>query len=149
MDKSRTMSGEFHYSSPGSLGEGTNVPVGWLVLPWRHVPDKAERRRMYGKWYRITCGRQRIYRAIRFAANLKNDHVVLDWMGWIELQDKPAEAESDGVLKLDIHPASRWEHLQAIWQHPDPTHRLAGLMAILSLGLGVLSVALALIPWAH
>ena len=149
MDKSRTITGSFHYSSPDSLGEGTSVPVGWFVIRWQHVQDKAKRRRMYGKWYRISCNGRHVYRAIRFAANLEKKHIILDWMGWIELQREDEPAESDGVLDLEIRPASRWGHLRAVWQHPDPTHRLAGRMALLSLGLGVLSVAIALLPWMH
>ena len=141
------MKGVFDRVSPAQFAEKVGIPPAWLVVSWRWMPGKSERRRQHGKWYKIRSPDAAIYRVLRFSSNLGGGpkqgtgDIVLDWPGWIELSDF---AEDTSLrLELELTPVSWWEYPRCAISHPDPTHRLAGELAVLSVALGLLSVLLA------
>jgi hypothetical protein len=85
---------------------------------------------------------------VRFSTQLEGSpaagtgQVVVDWGGWLDLFGRADDV--DQPLKLKVSPASWLAFPRFALAHPDPTIKLAGLLALLSLGLGILSVALTL-----
>ena len=99
------MKGSFKRMSPAKFAESIGIPLGWMVISHRWMPDKSERRRAHGKWYRIKSQGGVSYRVLRFSANLtgappdNTGDIVLDWPAWLELNNY-AEDLSD-ILNFD------------------------------------------------
>ena len=144
------MKGEFSRVSPSSFAEKLGIPVGWVVVSWGWMPEKAARRRAHGRVFKISSGKQTVYRILRFSGNLKRDkasssgEIVIDWPGWLELHDFSENV--DPPLTLEIKDVPKWQLWRLALSHPDPTYRLAGILGLVSIGLGILSVGLALLP---
>jgi hypothetical protein len=124
-----------------------SIALGWFALSHRWLEDKQQRRKLHGTWFRITCEGRRCYRAFKMVASLKGSagadagDICVDWSAWLSLDgynEKPRDE-----LYLEIEPAS-WVDIPAIaLSHPDPAHRVAAKFAILSVGLGILSLVVA------
>jgi hypothetical protein len=115
------------------------------------VEQKIDRRAVHGKWFRLENEhRQAVFRALRFSPNLQGTRekregdIVIDWPAWIHLSGQGDEDAE--VLSLRIRPATLMERLVlAGIRHPDPTMRLSFGLALLSLGLGLVSLLIAII----
>lgn len=144
-----SIEGMFERKSPASFAQKVGIPPGWFVVSHRFFPDAKKRRSLHGSWFKIASDKGTIYRIIRFSPNLPGginkevSAVVVDWMGWIDLWGR--EENVDQEIELRFSKVSWWMYPYMAFSHPDPTHRLAGELAILSVGLGLLSIVLALI----
>jgi len=137
--------GLFERVDPGKFAEKVGIPLGWMVISHHHIPDKQERRKVHGRWYRVTSQGISVFRVLRFAPNLHFDwdgtsDLVIDWVGWLDLHGRASDV--DGPLELEIEQVSPLLLPMMIVMHPDPTSRLAGWIALVSLALGVLSILL-------
>ena len=131
-------------STIGSVQE-IGLPHGWFAISHLLVPKMTERRRLHGKWCKLTTNKGTIYRVLRFSPHLKSTSedaadIVLDWVGWINLNGQDEKINTP--LQITIE-ESRWFEIpkQALG-HPEPSYRLASLIALISLCLGLLSIAL-------
>lgn len=144
------MKGTFSRVSPASFAEKVGIPAGWIVISHRWVSEKAERRRTSGRWFKITSANGSVFRILRFSPNLKgvpgwdSAEIVLDWPAWLELTGF-AEDVSEPI-ELSFRRASWWQFAQLAESHPDPTYRMAGRLAVISVVLGVVSLVLSVIP---
>lgn len=146
----RTMkTAAFTRKSSAELIEKSGLPLGWVAVSWRWIPDKQHRRHAHGKWYRLKSDHGVTYRVLRFSGNLsgsqKTDQwdLVIDWPAWLELS---SHAEDVPVsLEIELTRTSIWRSPQLAFSHPDPTIRLATGLGVLSFGLGILSLALAVV----
>lgn len=142
------MKGIFNRTSPASFAEKIGIPMGWFVISHNWMSDKKSRRLNHGKWFKIESKYGHIYRILRFSAKLPGTprtgkgEVVLDWPGWIELYDYAEDV--DGDLELSITKVTWWQYPKMALSHPDPSHKLAGELGLLSAALGALSLAIAL-----
>lgn len=68
---------------------------------------------------------------------------MLDWPGWLELNGFAENV--DDSLELKIEPASWWVYPKCALAHPDPTHRLAAELALVSVALGAISLVLGVV----
>jgi hypothetical protein len=75
--------------------------------------------------------------------SLGTGQVVVDWGGWLDLFGRANDVNQP--LKLTVCSAPWWAFPRFVFAHPDPTIRLAGLLALLSVALGFLSVLLTLL----
>ncbi len=141
--------GSFYRLSPSIFADKIGIPPAWFVISYRWMSSKKKRRISHGQWYRITSEFETIYRILRFSPNIKGGskqgegQIVLDWPGWIDLFGRAEDV--DGTIELRIAPARWWEYPKLALAHPDPTHRLAGELGLLSVALGILSIVLAII----
>lgn len=132
----------FKRVSPASFAEKVGLPLGWIVVRHTHVETKLKRRKTHGHWVAITSDKGTIFRILRYSVNLAADQVVMDWVGWIDLQGR-TEDETE-TLGLAVRTA-RWYELPIIpFRHVDPGYRMSAWLGAISLGLGALSVVLSL-----
>ena len=145
------MNGSFTRLSPSSFSENSGVPVGWFVVSWRWIPDQSQRRMLHGRLFKISQGKRTVYRILRFSARLTGGQsqeageIVVDWPAWLELNDFSEKLSDDLILKIEQAP--RWELWRLAFSHPEPAYRLAGILGIVSVALGVLSLILALLAF--
>ena len=141
------MNGRFSRKSPAEFAEKLGIPVGWIVISHRYMPDRVSRRHAHGRWYKVSSEHGNIFRILRFSANLPGTadspgEMVVDWPGWLDLHGR-AEVVTQ-PLDLKISKVSWWAYPKMALAHPDPTVRLAGELGLLSVALGLLSIVLAL-----
>lgn len=87
-----------------------------------------------------------IFRLVRFSPNLEGSlsagsgKVVMDWTAWLRLSGFADETDAALSLKFSRSP---WWHFPA-WMitHPEPTVALSGVISLISLALGVISLFL-------
>jgi hypothetical protein len=137
----------FQRVSPASFAERNGIPLGWFVISHRWVEPKLERRRYHGKWFKLSSELGSVYRVLRFSARLagapgKLGDIVIDYPAWLDLHGRAENVE--GPLELRFEPARWWQVYSLATSHPDPSFRLAGWLATLSVALGIVSVALAI-----
>jgi hypothetical protein len=135
----------FQRVSPASFADKVGIPLGWFVISHRWMESKQARRRQHGKWFKLATEAGTVYRVLRFSANLagapgKTGEIVIDYPAWLDLHGRTENVE--GPIDIVITPARWWESPRLAVAHPDPSIRLAGWFAILSVALGVVSVAL-------
>lgn len=131
--------------SPADFAQKIGMPIGWFVLPHRLVPDMAERRRLHGRWCKLSTDKGTAYRVLRFSPRLRSKgdgapEVVLDWAAWIDLNGR--DENVGGPAEIAIQEARWWAYPKLATTHPEPSYRLASWIALVSLGLGLLSVGL-------
>ncbi|HVZ17141.1 MAG TPA: hypothetical protein VG897_08490 [Terriglobales bacterium] len=142
-----TIVSSFTRVSPAAFAEKVGIPLGWFVISHRHMPVKSRRRVAHGRWYRISCEGYSIFRILRFSPNLKfsqadENELVVDWVGWLDLHGRADDV--DGPLTLKIEPLPLILTPLMTVKHPDPIYRLMGWLALISVGLGLLSIFLSL-----
>ncbi|MFW2456512.1 hypothetical protein [Methyloversatilis discipulorum] len=143
------MKGTFNRIAPAAFAEKTGIPLGWMVISHRWMPEKSERRRAHGKWFRLKSAHGTSYRVLRFSANLTGSppdntgDLVIDWPAWLELSGYADDV--NGPLELEITKASLWQLPQLAASHPDPAMRLSSMLGFVSVVLGVLSIVLAVV----
>lgn len=69
-----------------------------------------------------------------------DSEVVLDWAAWIELNGRDEAA--DMPMELTVSKARFYQYPFLALRHQDPSYRLASGIAMVSLLLGAVSVAL-------
>ena len=140
------MKGIFNRMPPAKFPDSSGVPLGWIVVSWRWMPDKTERRHAHGKWFRIKSKHGVVYRVLRFSGSLRGappenlGDIVIDWPAWLELNgysDNPS-----GPLTLEFEKAGILHLPQLAASHPDPNARLSGILGMVSVLLGLLSIVL-------
>lgn len=142
------MEGEFDRVSPASFAEKIGIPDGWVVISHRWVPTMPERRRTTGNWFKIESDNGTVFRVVRFSPNLQGSpatgrgQLVIDWSAWLRLSGFAEDTSTPLKLKFT---RSRWWNFWA-WMitHPEPTVALSGLISLISLGLGIVSLVLAI-----
>lgn len=140
---------KFDRVAPATFKERAELPLGWFVIRYSLVEDKGDRRKSHGRWYKIKSDRGTIYRTLRYSvkisgSNNKDDicDIVLDWAGWIDLQGRNADEME--TLDLRISPLSLIAYPLIPIRHPDSGIRISGWLGLTSIGLGLLSVVLAI-----
>ena len=133
--------GKFTRKPPAQFGERVELPLGWTVIRHGHLDDQDKRREVTYRWAAILCGKQKIFRVIRFGASLASDEIVLDWPGWIDLQGRRAKILES--VQLEIRTPHFWEYLIIPFKHVDPGYRLSAWLGAISIALGLLSLGLA------
>ncbi len=142
------MKGEFNRISSGSPEEKYGVPLGWVAISYRWMPEQRERRLSHGRWYRISSAHGTTFRALRFSPNLKGTlqaqagDVVVDWQAWLKLAGHN-EIVPDS-LSLSFRRVRPWEWPRVMFSHPDPGTRLSMILGFLSLLLALWSIYLSL-----
>lgn len=142
------MDGAFTRISPAAFADKVGIPIGWVVLSHRWVPSKAERRRSTGRWFRIESEKGAVYRIVRFSPNLagspeqESGQLVIDWSAWLRLSG--FEENTKGPLDLKFRKSGWWAFPCWVLTHPDPTIVLSGVISLISLGLGFMSLLLAI-----
>ena len=118
------------------------MPLGWFAISHRYIEDKKTRRMLHGEWCKIKSAHGTIYRVLRFSPRLKGNkgkdgQILLDWNGYLDLSD---HATQEVEVDLEITLASRWSYFQLSLSHPDPTYRHNSVLALIGVGLGVISL---------
>ncbi len=143
------MKGQFTRVSPAAFAEKIGIPAGWFVISYRWMPLRPNRRLAHGRWFKIKSSQGEIFRILRFSASLKGTptegkgEIVIDWPGWLDLFDRAEDV--DGPIELEFSEAQWWQWPRLAVSHPDPTIRLSGILGVVSVALGVLSIILAVI----
>lgn len=137
--------GTFKRMSPSKFAEKVGIPQGWFVISHRWMPDKTNRRKYHGKWFKLVTPSGQVFRVLRFSVNLAGKpggqgDIVIDWPAWLDLFGRVENV--DRPIEIEITPAKWWEYPRLAISHPDPAMRLAGWIAITSLALGFISVIL-------
>lgn len=138
-----TVRGTFSRVSPAKFADTVGIPLGWFVISYRWVESKSERRKSHGRWFKLQTESGTVFRVLRFSANLtgspgKPGEIVLDYPAWLDLHGRAENV--DRPIEIAIAPARWWQSARLAVSHPDPSIRLAGWLAILSVGLGFVSV---------
>ncbi len=133
----------FKRVSPASFAQRVALPIGWAVLRHDHLPEQQLRRATHGKWVAITCGSRKVFRVLRFSVTLPRQQIVLDWAGWIDLQGRIADAPDE--LELEIRTPRWWEWPVIPFFHIDPGFRMSAWLGTISIGLGILSLGIAIL----
>lgn len=143
------MRASFRQVPPTAIGDKTNLPMGWMVVSSRWMPNKAERRHAHGKWYRVKSTDGKCFRVLRFSPNLtgspdqESGDIVIDWAAWLQLNGYAEELPRSADLQLT---RARWWQIGGLAAaHPDPAIRLSSMLGLLSVVLGALSIALAFV----
>ncbi len=146
--KNNIIKDSFIRISPTVWAEKFDFPLGWFVINYKLFDGKIERRKAHGKWYKIKSEKgQVIYRILRFSTNLSvvndNNKIVLDWMGWIDLNGRDGDEKSP--LGLEISKAKFHELIYCGLSHPDPAFRLSTLLGIISVSVSIISLIIAFV----
>lgn len=140
------MRATFTRISPAKFAESVGIPAGWFVVSHKIMPAKGERRLAHGAWYCIKGPGGSVYRILRFSPNLRwenpTSEIVIDWQGWLDLNGRAEDVT--GPAELEILNVRWWKTPVLAVAHPDPAVRMAGVLGLISIGLGVLSVVLTL-----
>jgi hypothetical protein len=142
------MKGTFTRISPAAFAEKIGIPEGWFVISHRWLPQTSARRHAHGRWYQIKSSHCTVFRVLRFSPNLKGapgqptGEIVIDWGAWLDLHDRAEDVDKE--IELEFAPANwcHWPRLAV--SHPDPSIRLAGYIAVVSLLLGIVSLVISL-----
>ena len=135
--------GTFRRVSPASFAEKVGLPMGWIVVRHDHVAEKLNRRKTHGRWVSVKSAHGKVYRVLRYSVNLQTSQIVMDWVGWIDLQGR-TDQETEEV-PLTISTARFWEHLVIPFKHIDPGYRMSAWLGAISVALGALSVILSIV----
>lgn len=140
---------KFKRRPPAVLDETIPLPLGWVVLPFRAMPIKSDRRKYHGKWIKIKSDDATIYRVLRFSANIKGKiagdgamDILLDWAGWLDLCGRVEDEIQE--LTLTISNTNIFERIYAGLTHPEPTIKISMKLAIISVALGLTSILMAI-----
>lgn len=134
----------FVRTAPTKISEPHGIPVGWFVISHRLIHQKHDRVLAHGRWFRIEGPGGRIYRILRFSPNLKSStpdaEIIIDWQGWLDLHGRVENIKV--ALELEISGVRWWQTPVLAVAHPDPAVRVAGVLGLVSVALGVLSILL-------
>lgn len=119
------------------------LELGWFSISHHFIENKIERRRSYGKWFKIQSNKRTIYRQLKFDPTLKgagdNPEINLDWHGFIKLHDYEVDSNAKEIT-CQIKRANYFEILLANLNHPNQGLRAAFKLGIISLILSIISL---------
>lgn len=92
-----------------------------------------------GKIHRFTIGKRSAYAVLRGLSPTNAGRILMD-----EPTRDRLEVRYGELAKVKISEASFWGHLRWGWDATDPTYSTATRLGVLSFGLGILSLLLAL-----
>jgi hypothetical protein len=122
------------------------IPPGWFTVSHHWVTPITRRRLGHGRWHKITApGGYSVYRLLRFSTTLPgtptsgSGHIVIDWIGWIDLNGRSPNVTQP--LNLTVEEAPWWKWLSCAWSHPDQTFKIVIGLAVISIVLSVISTA--------
>jgi hypothetical protein len=133
---------EFVSCPTKQIGANADLQRGWIVVSHDHVPAKAERRKLYGRWVAIKSDQRTIYRIIRFSPTVPRDSVVIDWGGWIDLQPDADDLEKS--LHLRISTVKWYQAIRIPFVHVDNAVRISAYLGGISIILGIISLIISL-----
>lgn len=123
------------------------LELGWFAISHIFIKDKIERRKSYGKWFKIQSNKRIIYRQLKFDPTLKatgdNSEINLDWDGFIKLHDYEVDS-NDNKIFCQIERANYFEILFANLNQPYQGLRAAFVLGLISLIIGVGSLVISL-----
>jgi len=101
-----------------------------------------------GTWVRIESGENVLYRKVR-GGRLAKGAIALDYDSRLDLGVDPDAKGDDGYypIQATIRAANRLERLWALVVHPDERFRIAHQLGLLGVGLGILSLVIAVVSW--
>lgn len=144
------MKGNFTRVPPGAtLANGSQVDeltLGWFAISHRWINDKSERRKAYGKVYKISSKHGTVYRTLRFSPKLKGSlakesgQILMDWHGWIGLSETGNEKFPEDMKIKRANPLEIFYHSMS---HPDPAYRHSMAVARVGLYISLVSIILA------
>jgi hypothetical protein len=138
-----TITSEFVRHIEKSNTNHKQLELGWFSISHLFIDDKTERRKSYGKWFKIQSNNRTIYRLLKFDPTLKclgdNPEINLDWDGFIKLHDYEVDS-NDNKIFCQIERANYFEILFANLNHPDQGLRAAFKLGIISLLLSIISM---------
>ena len=121
------------------------LELGWFSISHVFISNKIERRKSYGKWFKIQSNKRTIYRQLKFDPTLKgvgdNPEISLDWDGFIKLHDYDVDSNTREI-NCQIKRANYIEILFANLKHPNQGLRAAFILGIISLLLSIISLVL-------
>lgn len=120
------------------------LPLGWVAIDYRWIKTKHARRKLHGKWVKISSDRKSIYRTLRFRPDLGRNRILVDWIGQIRLHDFDDEVYES--QRLVIKPIPFWMVPVAATNHPDPSVKASALLGFLGLVLGLISLFVSFYP---
>jgi hypothetical protein len=86
-----------------------------------------------------------VYRLLRFDARLSGSpitgigDIVIDWIGWIDLNGRAANVTEP--LNLTVEEAPWWKWVSCAWSHPDQTFKIVIGLAVVSIIFSIVSTA--------
>ena len=124
--------------------EGHEFTDKYAHYAWIYAPDYedifgAKRKLTNGSYVKIEYGSKCIYRAIETAGEVKHETIGLSYNSLCDLGIDPRNAES---AKVTITPSCTYNFLR---HHPDDAQKLPYRIALFSLCVGILSLALGVI----
>lgn len=129
--------------SPEKYSEHMIFQHGWVVIPYRLIENKSERRKLHGHWIKLTSENGSIYRVASFNGNMKgtngNDEpaqLVIDWVGWLRLHGHKDDVNPP--LEVKIRKAKFYEMAIAYFKHPEPFNRLTSWVSLLFTLIGII-----------
>ena len=112
---------------------GERQAPGWVALHPDQFATEVERHAAHGRWHCLSSANGRVYRALQFREDLPADGIALDWAARSILEgDRRGEVAESQTLQLGLRRARLTEYPRCLFQHPNPTVRLAaaGLMVV-------------------
>jgi len=103
-----------------------------------------------GKWFRLRTSDGTIFRILRFDPQMAYSDangtadVFIDYHGWLKLIGYGDNV--DVTTNVEFKQARWWQKMHCMMSHPDPAYRLAGWLSLVSLLLGIIGLALGIIP---
>jgi hypothetical protein len=118
------------------------LELGWFSISHVFIIDKIERRKSYGKWFKIQSNKRKIYRQLKFDPTLKgvgdNPEINLDWDGFIKLHDYDVDSNTREI-NCQIKRANYIEILIANLNHPNQGLRAAFILGVISLLISIIT----------
>jgi len=131
--------------SPRQVHESYKLPLGWVVVRHGHLDTMSDRRKTHGRWVKIKSDKGTVYRLVRYSGSLPRDGIVIDYLGWMELQGRQDEIQESYPITIS---SVRWyENLILPFKHIDPGIRLSSYLGGLSVILGIVSIYLGILPF--
>ncbi len=119
------------------------LELGWFSISHVFINDKLQRRKSYGKWFKIQSNERIIYRQLKFDPTLKgvgdNPEINLDWDGFIKLHNYDVDSNTREIT-CQIKKANYVEIIIANLKHPNQGLRAAFQLGIISLILSIISL---------
>jgi hypothetical protein len=141
-----TFEDDFERISPASFAQSVGRPIGWFVVHYGHIPIKRDRRWSHGVRFSIKSEKDTIYRMLRFSPRVRKNNpkghaeIVLDWIGWLDLNGR--DDIVDESIRLTVKPVPWWWRPRVYLSHPDPAIRLSAYLGWTSVALGLVAL-----PW--
>lgn len=132
-------------SSKRIRGREISPPPGWFIISHRHFSDESRHvEKLHGAWFKISNQeikrKEPIFRFLKMSPNLRKEEIIIDWEAERFLSENKGRS-----LHLKIEKAKWFEFPGAVLSDPDPIRRISGLLGMLSLFLGILSIVLTIL----